>query len=655
MLAKGLFQYVDSAWTPIGSGSGEYDFLASKTIANYVAYNDGAVAVPVDGTGGTASYVSVAASPSPISSQAGIVNLRITKTANAAKGEGISVDFATRGLIDRAAVRVCKINILSSANFVDDDFGVYLFDVTNSRLIYPADQDVKASSFVSKQQFSFQLSPDSDSYRLIFHNQTASALAYTLDLTASIVEQKVGSGTVEIDWKSPTVESRMLYGITTATNITSYSTKYKRLGDSADISIRVTFNGAANAVGDILISLPDGLVIDLDKLVTISNTREFLVRFYTNSKQYFGLGRVASPTAFNIVTADNAGATSATWLGSTTAANNIPSGAAIGNGDYIELEITGVPIAGWSSNTLMSEDTGNRAIVFSSSGLTSTTTLPANTNTILPISLDRVRSDSVAGWDATNNWYLIQEGGDYHIDMSVLITAGSTAPSVLSLSIKRYIASTGSTVNLKTAEISNIVASKEHDLIAICTERLERGDRIYFVGFSQSQASTVYSVGGFSRASIFKLASPQTIAASEKCEAIYYDNSGQTISNVSIDVIAITKEIDSHNAYNPATGIFTCPRSGTLRANAYFYSNYAFTHVAGKNTSLGIFKNSTSIKQIIKSAASNYNGYESMELFIETTVVKGDLVKFILATSDAGQGGSINTNADGCRLSFIIE
>lgn len=550
-----------SALAAFGGGGGEYNFLSSKLIGDFFTYDDGDVAIPVDGTGGTASYISVATSPSPITNETGVLNLRISKAnGGSARGEGVSVNFATRGLVDRAAIRVVKINITSSANYIDNAFGAYLEDVTNSRLIYPADQNIKASSFVSQQQFSFQLSPDSDSYRMILHCQDATVTtAYDLDLTMKIVEQKVGSGTVETDWTSWTPTGSW-------TTNTTYTGKYRRSGDTADFDVYIALTGAPDSTG-LLVNLPTGITVDTAKMSS-TNTHIIGIAQIKDQGTNSYYGRVLYYTTTAVYVA--AEKTDAAYDISTQVTQAIPF--TFGNTDSINIKFS-VPIAGWSSNTVMSEDVGNRAIVFSSSGLTSTTTLPANTNTILPISLAHIRRDSVAGWDATNNWYLVQEGGDYHIDMSVLITAGATAPSVISLSIKRYIASTGSTIDLKVAETTNTVANKEHELPAICTERLEKNDRIYFVGYSGSQASTVYGVSNYSRGSIFKIASPQTIAQSDKVYCEYNTTAGQAVGTSATLVVYGTKVRDTHNAVTTdgsTTWLFKAPRSGIA---SVFYEN----------------------------------------------------------------------------------
>ncbi len=54
-----------------------------------------------------------------------------------------------------------------------------------------------------------------------------------------------------------------------------------------------------------------------------------------------------------------------------------------------------------------------------------------------------------------------------------------------------------------------------------------------------------------------------------------YGNSGQTsVSSVSLTVIFLTVLVDSHNGYNPATGIYTAPQSGYYQVNVGMMFNY---------------------------------------------------------------------------------
>lgn len=623
-----------SALAAFGGGGGEYNFLSSKLISNFSTYDDGDVAIPVDGTGGTASYITVAASPSPITNETGVLNLRISKAnGGSARGEGVSVPFATRGPVDRSAMRVVKINITSSANYIDGAFGVYLYDVTNSRLIYPADQNISASSFVSQQQFSFQMSPNSDSYRAILHCQDATVTtAYDLDMTMKIVENKVSSGAMNIDWKSPTVESYIKYGTTTATNVTSYATKYKRAGDSLDLNCKILFSGAANAVGVIYFYLPNGLSIDSDKLSSTTPHVQ-LAEFKTNSKYYSARITYAGSNAFLFERIDDAGTTGAAWTGSTTAANNIPGAAAIVSGDYMLIELKDIPISGWSSNQVLSEDAGNRGMI--ANIYLNTATNHTSSGSALKVPLETVVQDTTASWDAVNKRLVIPENSSYHISFSSAMNGIADTKWMEAL---LYI----NGVNVSFGSLSSNGGAVACVSQGSITLSLKKNDYVELYTTQNNSASTAYVTGADATyLTIFKIPSPQQIAQSEKVYAAYNTNTATSIANAGAQIVPFEdKIVDSHNAYNTSTGVYTCPRSGILNLStvAQLASNAGWAAGEQAYISVTILTTEIVLQNRYMQASLTYTMDLSGSL-IAYPVKKGDTLAIKVYQ---GSGGAIN-------------
>lgn len=111
-----------------------------------------------------------------------------TKPSGGWQGQGVSSDF-TIDLADTGKRLAVQFDYLASANFVTgttSDIQVFLFDVTNSVLIYPDSPDLLTKS--GTYQMGFQTTT-STSYRLIFHIATANTLAYTFEFVNVSVGQ----------------------------------------------------------------------------------------------------------------------------------------------------------------------------------------------------------------------------------------------------------------------------------------------------------------------------------------------------------------------------------------------------------------------------------------------------------------------------------
>jgi hypothetical protein len=544
---------------------GDYEFLWDKQISDFVAYDDGASAIPVDGTGGSPSTITIAAAASPINTEAGKLNIDFSKSAANGQGEGMSVAFSTRGRTDYSAVRVCKISVETSANYANNDCGIYLYDVTNSRLIYPADQDIKASSFVSQQQFEFHLSPDSTSYRLITHVQSTNATAYTLTMTVGVYETKTATGPID------TYLGQLTTTGTWTTN-TTYTGKYWRIGDRLKGKVNVTTSGAPTTAV-LYINLPAGIVIDTTKIQnpTSLNTmflgacwiRDMGVNTHEGKLVYFtttqlGIRIPSSTVSPTILYGREVDATSPF---------------AFGASDEINLEYE-VPIVGWSSNQVLSEDAGNRLIAcdVTSAGLTG---INPN-NSYVKLNLEVVIRDETASWSTTNYQYTIPETGWYDLDGRTVIAQTNVLNDQYALSIyKNGAASIGGLY-------VTAMATSAFGLVVSGTKYYLKGDildlRLY--GDGNNSVNTL-GTGGTTQLMIAKRSSPQQIAASEKVYAEYTNGTGGT-SITEGGTYWTTKITDSHNAYNSATGTFTCPRSGLLTFNCGLAINSYVTGGAGQ-------------------------------------------------------------------------
>lgn len=502
---------------------GDYEFLWDKQISDFVAYNDGSSAIPVDGTGGVASYVSVASSPSPIDTSAGILNLRISKTANNAQGEGIAVDFTTRGERDKYGMRTCRINIKGSANSADNDFGCYLIPLNGSDLTlkYPADQNIKASSFVSSQQFEFQLT-DGTSYRLMFHCQSTSALAYDLDVVVNFVENKKSTGGI-VNWPSYTM---------TATSATAgWATQlctgipYKTINGDW----RLRFNVIANVTSATLVTT----TADLSGVIFKNIDRQAISAHGNSTSAAVSVAAAIANTGSIVI--NHASATISQYrFSGDVALESKPSWAV----DY--------------SNQVLSEDAGNRKIVTTLRKTASQTGVNTNNN-YAKVTWGSAEEDTAGAANIANSRIDILESGSYDVDLK--LATGAT--NILAARYWAVIYKNGAIIEFGTAQTATATKSQYLECQAIAL-KLVKGDYLeaYIAGEGNNSAST-YSIidGMLTKFTVAKRSSPQQIAASEKVVGVYTSNTAQALSNGTPAVMVYEdKVIDTHNCYTPATG-----------------------------------------------------------------------------------------------------
>jgi len=232
----------------------------NQSIANYVVYNDGASATPVDGTGGTPSgNLSIAINTTtPLFSGADAL---ITKSAFNTQGEGVGKNFT----IDRGAIgQVHSISfyLKTGGSYASNDVGVYIYDVTNSSLIPTSLVNVAQGSNPDRWFATF-IPSTSTSYRLILHVQSTNASAWTLEIDNVSVgpyEQVVGAAI-----GPPTSFTSVI--TTSATNPTkgtyTETAIFRRVGKFMEVDWEYvqTASGSAGS-GNYRLAIPNGKTID---------------------------------------------------------------------------------------------------------------------------------------------------------------------------------------------------------------------------------------------------------------------------------------------------------------------------------------------------------------------------------------------------------
>lgn len=539
-----------SGWSAVGSGSGSAinyisDSTAEAGIGNWNTYADAAATIPVDGTGGAANITFTQNTTTPLRDTA---DFKFTKDAVNRQGEGASYDFT----VDRADLAsVMRIEFdydASDADYADDDMIVYIYDKDGTALIEPVGINIKAGK--GKHVAYFQTNSANDDYRLIFHVSSTNAAAYDVYFD----NIKVGPATRTYstptsDWKSFSV---------TANNVTigngTLTGFYRRVGDSMDVEINLTFGSTTSFTGTVSFDYPNSLTADTSKFGSAPvNCAVELVDDSTAANRQVGTVR---PQASNMLPLTNQSAaidstTPFTWT----------------NPDTLKFTAYSIPILGWGSQVQMSDEADTREIYAEGKGNGGT----AITANVTDIDFTET-SDSHGAFDGTT--FTAPARGRYLISGQVLATAST------SYEIRAYVNATGNKV------LGSVEAASFSQALNGVIE-LNAGDALTV---RSSASITLSNDTAAHHIHIQKMQGPSAIAANELIAASYVSDAGQSIPSGAETIIDFEDKVfDTHGAVTiGASWKFTAPISGKYRVSACNY----FTGVSSATLSfMAVYKN----------------------------------------------------------------
>lgn len=423
-------------------------------------------------------------------------------------------------------------------------FSIWIYDVDGAAWIQPQGvYNIIQTSGIGNALATFQTTFTGTKYQLALVNNTASSGAFSLYVDDfSVGPQTQSMGPAVGDWVQYTPT---FTGFGTPSNVAFYS---RRVGDSLEIRGNFT-SGTATAVTAQITLGYNGVNGGVTSSSAIAaNTMVGKAAVSASSTTYFSESVLAQPSSGVI----NIGVQTSTSNELTAANGNVVSG---GTGNISIF--AKVPIQGWSSNTVQSQDTDTRVVAATLQNSSTTINSTSQTN----ISWTSATVDTHSGFNGTTT-YTAPVSGQYDISWtgSIVIPAGAgSATATFIISINGSGAcQTNSFVN------SNVGSGNASPFAIRCIRTLKAGDTVIASAATNNAiANTTLSTPIMS---IQRLSGPAVVQASESVGAHYSGNpsfSPTLAVGTESAIILPTKNLDSHNAYNTSTGVYVVPVSGT--------------------------------------------------------------------------------------------
>jgi len=545
--------------------------IEDGTLVGVGLYDDGAVDVPVDGTGGAPTTLTLGStSTDPLE---GKYSFELSHSAADGQGEGFSYDFS----LDYGHANLPKplqISFTYEASSAFDcgnpsdptdpsDVVVYVYNVDSSELIEASPRVLDCSGYYSAY---FQPKGGDDDYRLIFHLATTNALAYTLKIDSlKISDVQSVNGVPSTDWVEFTPDlSNFVEG---STNVGWW----RRVGDSMEVRFVSAHSGAGGG-SFVALTLPNGAVIATGKAPSSSSN----AHPYGNS-----IYVPASGNTKGMVVVGTAGNSFVAFIKEGEAEDSI-DGPEFVDGDEIGAAFI-VPVEGWGAEVAMSEGSSTRVISARANGVseqvfsTSESFIKFNTTDFDDVGGFTHNAFSAGGTGTSNGTkYTVEVAGKYQVNVQIPVDRnGSAWASNSRLTARLYVNqsevketewySQGTNSGRVVMSISDTLSLKSADELQVSLE---------------SSVSTVRVLADTTQAvfSVSKESGPATVAASEVVAARYSSRSSATTyaSGTHWYLDFDNLDIDTHGAVDQnAIGststdgwIFTAPKPGIYNVQA---------------------------------------------------------------------------------------
>ena len=499
----------------------------------------------------------------------GLVSSAATTQGNMVASSAYSIDQEDQAKVFNVnfyygfASGVSNVNLTGTSS---NSYAWAVYDVTNSVwLTTTGNFCMYQGTGMGHCTGTLQTGASTASIRFVVYNANATAGAATLlldDVYVGPQSYSVGPAMTDMATYTPTLSS--MFG--TTSNNKAY---YKRIGDHLFVQGFFTM-GTRGTSTFATISLPTGLSIDSTKLSTVNSTSAAgqLVGYSVQE------GSSGVPIINELVTAPST-STTVIYYGPSTANATVPQltpTSVAGNlSFYSSTNISysfSVPIAGWSSNSNLSQDTDTRVVAAAMTGATASVT-----SAYSDVTWTTVANDTHGAMGAIN--YTIPVTGYYSFSGQIYASAATiTAGQNFFVSLFN---TTSSTTLRETAWIYQATNTTSQAIPFRYDQiLLSAGTQVKIQVKSSDTTPAITSSATQNFLSISRTSGPAVVAASEKVYLLYTGNGGGSLTSGTTNIDFDTKVVDSHGAWS-GTNTFTAPRSGfcTITGNVKYTTSAA--------------------------------------------------------------------------------
>lgn len=614
---------------------------ADVDTTGWATFDDGGSLV--NGTGGSASYTTITRNTTDPLFGLADFQLDFGDTASAL-GEGISYDFSiTKGALGR--VHDIEFDYVTDTDYVDNEVEIWIYDRDSSVLIQPTPYVLKASTVPSHFKAQFQTNYNSttasaDDYRLIFYVNSSATTKRTINFTNVVVaETQYAQGPIETYLGALTTTHGLTGGSSTTT---AY---YWRIGDKLKAQVKIAWPTIFTG-GSATLNLPSGYSIDYTKLP--GTTYNIVGSIVANSAGGdFAPGQImtnngASGQLLMSIFADDSG-TSSGYVVRAGISTTVPNTWI--NNDYIIIEYE-VPILGWSSSTIMSDDADTRVVAANAYRSGNQTGVNPN-NSAVKIQLNSVAASAARGFDthaafdtATNYRWTSPVSG--YFDARGVINVASINVLANAYQAVIYVNNAANCYGPYFNAQANVAMTLEASGLL----KLNKGDyvELFLFGSGNNSSNTLTVNAGASSTwlDIRQVQGPSAIAASEKVNARYSSNAATTFNNTATTIVDFEdKDRDTHGAVTVgAAWKFTAPKSDNYRVSAHFELETGGGWAATETAILYLYKNGVEYSKLGQYIAqATHTNYVPIQGSDEIYLLAGE---YIDVRCFQNSGGNIN-------------
>ncbi len=539
---------------------------------DWVAFADGAVTAPVDGTGGSPNSTVTRTESTPLE---GIASLLFTKNTGASRqGEGASVDRilqasdATKMFTFNCDYQITTGTYNEGTATTQADLTWWVYDVTNSVMYQATPSNIGGAVSTTNQyiaQWQWQVPAGCLRARIIMFIPTTTNASCTLRFnniefgrTARV------QGAMQTPWQTYTPAATGGFGV-----ITTISMLWRRVGSNMEIQANFSTGTVGASLG--FINIPTGYSID-NSANGYTSSLVYGVGMFTRHVGTEGsAGRVLCDGAslgfgllFGWPWAVSAGGT---FVDSPILNTN----GAFANTQAVKFTAE-VPILGWAANGTIGQDADTR-VVAAKYAMSATYMLP--TTTAAPYKFDTLSYDTHAaatyGTGVTFTYYA-PVAGIYQYQLAE--RSSNTQAIAGGGDISRLVAFVNGTTIIGSLMYQNFVNSagetKTRSTSASGQANLKTGDALTFTAASDGASYFAQASTSNNWVSINRLSGPAQVQAAESPNAGASTTSAQSIANASTVVVNFdTVNWDTFGLITTGAGWkYTANRAGKIMVDA---------------------------------------------------------------------------------------